>query len=129
MPLLSFDHVNIRTSNIDAMIAWYDDVLGIKQGHRPAFANPGAWLYLGDACVVHLVDLDTPPTPYRDDENIRLEHFAFRASGYADFTANLDAHGIAYTPVPADVAGTVLVFLRDPDGNAIHVDFPLSEMA
>ncbi|NNF90492.1 MAG: glyoxalase, partial [Boseongicola sp.] len=36
-------------------------------------------------------------------------------------------HGIAYKLFPFEALDTVLVFIRDPDGNRIHVDFPASE--
>ena len=51
------DHVNVRTANLDAMIEWYGDMLGMKTGPRPDFSFPGAWLYAGDDPVIHLVGL------------------------------------------------------------------------
>ena len=128
MPLTAFDHVNIRTANLDAMVAWYDDILGIAKGARPNFPVPGAWLYLGDRAVIHLIEADPAPMIHQEGENLRMEHVAFRATGMAGFTERLDQRGIAYKLVPFDEIDTVLVFLRDPDGNRIHVDFPLSEM-
>ncbi|MCJ7873093.1 VOC family protein [Phaeobacter sp. J2-8] len=59
--LTGFDHVNIRTTNLDTMIAWYGDILGLHPGKRPPFRFPGAWLYLGDRAVVHLVAVDGTP--------------------------------------------------------------------
>jgi len=129
MPLTSFDHVNIRTVNLDAMVAWYDEVLGLKAGYRPDFPVPGAWLYLGDTCVLHLIEADPAPMAHGEGESLRMEHFAFRATGMKDFTDKLDARGIPYKLFPFDAIETVLVFLRDPDGNRIHVDFPASEHA
>jgi catechol 2,3-dioxygenase-like lactoylglutathione lyase family enzyme len=128
MPLTAFDHVNIRTANLDAMVAWYDDILGIAKGARPNFPVPGAWLYLGDRAVIHLIEADPAPMIHQEGESLRMEHVAFRATGMAGFTEKLDQRGIAYKLVPFDEIDTVLVFLRDPDGNRIHVDFPLSEM-
>ena len=37
--------------------AFYDRVLGMKAGDRPPFPFPGAWIYLGDTPVLHLVDV------------------------------------------------------------------------
>lgn len=59
--LTAFDHVNICTRNLDRMIAWYGDILGLRPGARPPFAFEGAWLYIGDSAVVHLVQVDTDP--------------------------------------------------------------------
>ena len=81
MPLTRFDHVNVRTGNLDTMIEWYGEVLGLRPGPRPDFAFPGAWLYLGDDAVVHLVGIDKAPKA----EDPSLEHVAFAARGMADF--------------------------------------------
>ena len=123
--LLGFDHVNIRTANLDAMIAWYSDILGLNPGARPDFGFPGAWLYLGDKAVVHLVGTDTPPQTGGD---IALEHAAFRATGMPEFLAKLDANSIEYRLGVIEAVKTVQVNLSDPDGNHLHIDFDLSEM-
>ena len=127
MPLVAFDHVNIRTSHLDKMVAWYDRVLGITSGARPGISAPGAWLYLGDTCVLHLIEADPAPMVYAEGESLRMEHFAFRAEGLADFIANLDANSVDYNLFELDDLEVVLVFIRDPDGNRIHVDFAASE--
>lgn len=129
MPLLAFDHVNIRTVNLDGLVAWYEDVLGLRSGPRPDFPVPGAWLYLAEACVLHLIEADPPPTPYTDGESLRMEHMAFRAEGMDAFVAKLDERAIAYKLFPFEALDIVLVFLRDPDGNRIHVDFAATEKA
>jgi len=127
MPLLAFDHVNIRTVNLDSMIAWYDEVLGLKSGPRPEFPVAGAWLYLGEACVLHLIEADPAPMVHSDGESLRIEHIAFRAEGMDAFLSRLEAYGVPSKLFPFEALGIVLVFIRDPDGNRLHVDFPASE--
>lgn len=122
--LTAFDHVNIRTANLDAMMAWYADILGLRAGFRPDFAFPGAWLYLGDTAVIHLVGVDTAPQAGGD---VTLEHVAFRASGLKRFLALLDAQGMPYRLSPIEAINTVQVNISDPDGNHLHIDFDLSE--
>ena len=41
MQLNKLDHVNVRTENLDAMVTWYTNVLGMRSGDRPNFAFPG----------------------------------------------------------------------------------------
>ncbi|WP_371933297.1 VOC family protein [Ruegeria discodermiae] len=60
MPIRRLDHVNVVTSNLEEMVAWYETVLGLRSGPRPDFSFGGAWLCAGDAPIVHLVD-DTGP--------------------------------------------------------------------
>jgi catechol 2,3-dioxygenase-like lactoylglutathione lyase family enzyme len=124
MSLLAFDHVNIRTVNLDSMVAWYERILGLRSGPRPDFPVPGAWLYLNDTCVVHLIEADPPPQEHREGESLRMEHMAFRAEGMADFISHLEVNSVDHKLFPFDALGIVLVFIRDPDGNRIHVDFP-----
>lgn len=121
--LTGFDHVNIRTTNLDTMIAWYGDILGLHPGKRPPFRLPGAWLYLGDRAVVHLVAVDGTPQAGGD---ITLEHFAFRAKGMTDFIALLNQNDIAHSVDPVPGIPLTQINLRDPDGNHIHVDFDTS---
>jgi catechol 2,3-dioxygenase-like lactoylglutathione lyase family enzyme len=123
MPLVSLDHENIQTANLDKMVEWYGDVLGLVSGPRPPFSMGGAWMYIGDAPVVHLVDVENEPK----GTDPRIEHFSFMATGMAGFLAKLKQHGIAYTIDPVPQADIVQVNLHDCSGNHIHVDFSKTE--
>ena len=125
MPIEGQDHVNIRTSRLDEMIEFYEDVLELRNGWRPPFSFPGAWMYLGDLAIVHLVHCDKEPTAPADD--LKLEHFALRASGLTDFLDKLQARGIAYSVDEVPDYDRVQVNFHDPDGIHIHVDFPADE--
>lgn len=123
MPLTAFDHVNIRTVNLPKMVEWYETVLGLRSGDRPEFHVPGAWLYLGDTCVLHLIEADPAPAIHSEDESLRMEHIAFRAVGLEDFTNHLEEQDVTFKLFPFEALGIVLVFVRDPDGNRLHIDF------
>lgn len=118
--LTAFDHVNIRTANLDAMIAWYGEILGLHPGPRPPFAFPGAWLYLDGRAVVHLVGVAAAPQAGGD---LALEHFSFRAEGMDGFVEKLTQSGIAHSVDPVPGIDVTQINLHDPDGNHIHVDF------
>ncbi|MEM9107859.1 MAG: VOC family protein, partial [Pseudomonadota bacterium] len=92
MQLKRLDHVNVVTSNLDAMIAWYTDILGMKEGERPSFPFPGAWMYIGEDAVIHLVGAE------REMQSIEpnIEHFAISAIGLGDLVATLDERGIEF---------------------------------
>ncbi|WP_171103994.1 VOC family protein [Ruegeria sp. HKCCD7255] len=120
MTLTAFDHVNVRTANLDDMVDWYGQVLGLYPGKRPDFNFPGAWLYLNDVAVVHLVGVSEDPVA---GGNPSLEHFAFKATGLDEFVGKLKKLGIAHTIDPVPGIALVQVNLSDFDGNHIHVDF------
>lgn len=126
MPLRRLDHVNLRTRHLKEMLEFYRDALGMKPGPRPNFDFGGAWLYCGDAPVVHLVDVDnvTEPSPA-----LTLQHFAFAADDLGPFLQRLEQLGI---PVRLGFLRDFClcqVNVHDPDGNHLHIDFPLREAA
>lgn len=125
MQIGKLDHVNVRTANLEAMVAWYGDMLGMKPGKRPNFPFPGAWLYTGDNAAIHLIGIDKAPPEQAD---LRLEHFAFQASGFQSLKDRLEAAGAKYDVNPVPGAGITQINCWDPDGNHIHVDFPNSEV-
>lgn len=119
------DHINLRTSRLEAMIDWYGRVLDMHPGPRPGFPFPGAWLYAGDAPLVHLVGIEQEPGS--DPGDLKLEHGAFRASGYAGFVARLDAARERHEIVKLPDFPIIQVNVWDPDGNHLHIDFDSGE--
>ena len=51
------DHFNIRTRNLADTVRFYEEVLEFKNGDRPNFTFPGAWMYSEGKPVVHIVDI------------------------------------------------------------------------
>ncbi|MGI9413135.1 MAG: VOC family protein [Hyphomicrobiales bacterium] len=124
MPLQRLDHVNLRTTRLDAMIAWYGRVLGMHMGDRPPFPFPGAWLYSGDDATVHLIGVDGEP---QAGGALSLEHFAFSATGLGAMLAALERDAVPYKLADVPGFGIIQINLWDPDGNHLHVDFKAEE--
>ena len=120
MTLRRLDHVTVLCSDLDRSRAFYAQALGMRDGERPAFNFPGAWLYAGDRPVVHLVG-------GRNDGALNstgsFDHFAFDAEDLDGARSRLKDHDIAFTE--AEVPGGRLhqVFLHDPDGVMIELNF------
>lgn len=120
MSMVRLDHVNIRTTRLDEMAAFYEDVLGLKRGKRPNFGFGGAWHYCKGQAVVHLVEA-TRRVPAGEAQ---VEHFAFRNSGSMKrFQAKLRKHDAPYNVVSLDEINMRQVNVFDPDGNKIEVQF------
>lgn len=119
MKVTGFSHVNVRTSRLDAMIAWYGDILDMHPGPRPEFAFRGAWLYVGKDPLIHLVEVAKEPQAYE----LKIEHYAFDATGMGEFAKKLDDRDIPYSVDPVPGFPLVQINCHDPDGNHIHIDF------
>ena len=123
MALLRLDHVNIRCADLDRSRAFYADALGLKEGARPAVGIPGAWLYLGDDPVVHLVDaramiaIETQPTG-------AFDHVAFEAQDFEATRARLERAGVSFQANDFPDFGLKQVFFLDPDGVKVELNFP-----
>jgi len=124
MAMYWLDHVNIRTSNLDAMSAFYEDVLGLPRGKRPSFGMGGAWHYCGKQAVVHLVE----STKKLKTEEAQIEHFALRAGGTVKaFQKKMRETDTPYKVVPLTEINMIQVNVFDPDGNKIEIQFAASE--
>jgi catechol 2,3-dioxygenase-like lactoylglutathione lyase family enzyme len=122
MEIGKLDHVNIRTTRLDIMIDWYTNVLGMHSGARPDFPFPGAWMYAGGVAAVHLVGINDK-SGIGSEVDLKLEHFAFSATGGAKFEAKLQEMSVQYRRADIPEIGLYQINLWDADGNHIHLDF------
>ncbi|MEM9707512.1 MAG: VOC family protein [Pseudomonadota bacterium] len=126
MTIQRLDHVNVVTANLEEMVAWYEAILGLRSGSRPDFPFGGAWLYAGDAPVVHLVE-DGKQSRTGSEAPLKLEHFAFSATGASAFERKLEEYGDPFTKTEVKGAGAIQFHVSDPDGNHVHIDFDINE--
>ena len=123
MVIDGLDHITLKVADLNASRRFYVDVIGLREGDRPPFDTPGAWLYSGDRPIVHLVagrDGGSAPTG-------ALDHVALRATGLAAMVARLAGAGIAHQAFTVPALGLKQIFIRDPDGVRIELTFKASE--
>jgi catechol 2,3-dioxygenase-like lactoylglutathione lyase family enzyme len=106
------------------------DLLGLEVGHRPPLAFPGYWLYTGGEPTVHLIgphDADRGLPPRAPARTGLLDHVAFSCTGLAAMKAKLAERGVEYAErvVPRD--GQVQLFLTDPNGVSVELNYPDAE--
>ena len=126
MKIGKLDHVNIRTTQLETMIDWYTNIMGMRSGDRPDFPFPGAWMYAGAVAAVHLVGIDDVPGT-GSEVDLKLEHFAFSATGGAKFEAKLQKMSVQYRRADIPEISLYQINLWDADGNHIHLDFPIDD--
>ena len=124
MTVTALNHVNIVTGDLEATRTFYADVVGLIDGDRPSFDFPGAWLYCGREAVIHLAGVDDQP----DEGAGVIDHIAFEARGLDDTIGLLEGREIPFHV--RDVPGRDIrqVFLRDPNGVKIELNFRGAEV-
>src|SRR5580692_10265797 len=93
MALTRLDHFTILCADLARSRTFYSDVLGMVDGDRPPFDFPGAWLYVGDRPVVHLVG-------DRNKDGITttgsFDHYAFDAKDLIGMCKRLKESGVKF---------------------------------
>ena len=139
MPLTHLEHYLIQTEDLEGTKDWYVDVLGMREGDHPDFKFPVYWLYVGDEPVLHLTvggkDVTENRKKYLGQQSDAthgsgvVDHIAFRATGLRDMMGHLDDRGIEYTKRQVDDQGLFQLFLIDPNGVKVELNFANAEAA
>jgi catechol 2,3-dioxygenase-like lactoylglutathione lyase family enzyme len=119
MSLKSLDHYTVCVSDLNVSVKFYEEILGLKSGPRPNFGFPGAWIYLGDAPVVHLIAGRESKT----SETGSFDHIAFRGTSVEDTIGRLEEQGIAFRRNEIEDFGLTQLFIHDPDGVMVELNF------
>ncbi|MBV7545621.1 VOC family protein [Pseudomonas sp. PDM26] len=142
MQVRKLAHYSIRSFDLEKSSQFYERVLGFTPGYRPPFDFPGVWLYMGgdeqDFGTVHIIGID-PSNPeglkkYLGDKEIPLkgtgtvDHIAFLVTGLVEFWSVFKAQGIAWRDRTVPSLGLHQVFIEDPSGVTIELNFPASEI-
>lgn len=128
MALDGLDHVNIRVGSdrLKPVRDFYVDLLGLEEGERPPFPFPGHWLYLGGRPVIHLAGREGLE-PGTDTGGI--DHVAFSAHDLRSTRARLDQQGVAYDERTVPLLGLHQLFITDPAGVKVELNFAAAEAA
>jgi catechol 2,3-dioxygenase-like lactoylglutathione lyase family enzyme len=118
-------HVAINVRDIDAAIAWYDQILGFEVERRDfirGFRGRNALLKHGDFRVELFQNENIVPRPAEQPpapgtEMLGYRQMAFTVANLRGFTEMLEKKGADITARRAD--GTVL-FIRDNSGNVLE---------
>ena len=145
MAIEGMNHFTILTDDVEATRDFYCVLLDLTVGWRPDFNFPGLWLYAGDTAtyanaVVHIIgyDADDPEglkqyLGERDPASLQgtgvVDHVAFFATGLAQTLARLQAHGVEGRERSVPVLGLHQVFVDDPNGVVVELNFPAAEKA
>ena len=124
MAISAMNHFTVLTDDVPRTVHFYCNLLGLADGARPDLGFPGAWLYAGDAAILHIVggqarEKLTPGV---------IDHMAFSAKGLAETLAMLITYNIEHTCRRQTGTGIWQVFLFDPNGARVELDFSADEV-
>ena len=114
--LTGLNHANISTTKLTETVDFFTRVMGMHVGPRPDFGFGGAWLYLGDKPVIHLVE-----RPCAKEPDGALDHVSFTVPDLAAELLRLDGLGVAYrwSEIPSGFGKQA--FVLDPNGVTIEL--------
>lgn len=132
MPLVTLDHFLVYANDLEASKNFYSEVLGFEVGHRPPFTFDGYWLYLGGKAVVHLATAEASAemtdylgerSPHSGEDTGAVDHIAFRGENFTAFKERLDTLGITYRYKLVPAFNIHQLFIKDPDGVTLELNF------
>ena len=140
---LALNHFSIRTTDMEATRIFYEGALGLTVGPRPPFPFPGIWLYNGSHsdvanAMVHVIgiDLNDPEglKQYLGDRDLSslkgtgaVDHIALFATGLEAKLRHLQEQGIAVRERTVPAIGLHQLFMDDPNGVVIELNYPAAE--
>ncbi len=125
MAILGMNHFTVLSADLDRTLAFYCDLLGLRNGPRPPFDFPGAWLYSADTAVLHVIAGRALPAEAAGV----IDHMAFTGQDLVSTVASLQQRGIRFDLRRLVGDGTWQLFCHDPDGARVEIDFDAAEPA
>ena len=137
MPLSQLEHYLLQPEDLEATKDWYVRVLGLSVGPHPDFGFPVYWLYIGETAVLHMTQGGAKASAERlrylgqESQATRgsgvIDHVAFRATALAETIAHLERLGVAFRERQVEDQGLYQLFLLDPNGVKVELNFAAAE--
>jgi catechol 2,3-dioxygenase-like lactoylglutathione lyase family enzyme len=115
------DHVALTVRDLEASIAWYQEVLGLERPHN-AWNNNPAVLCAGDTCVaLFAARTDNPAETPDIYTTIVMKHLAFRVDrpNFEAAQTTLRARGIDFKFADHDISHSI--YFNDLSGHLLEI--------
>ena len=126
MATLGLNHVNIRTLDIVATVRFYTHILGFRyDGPKQVGGFARNWLYdQAGRPVIHLREM----APGADSTGA-IDHIALTCDDMPAVLDRLEAEDVRFAARDNPTDGIVQVFVTDPNGVTLELNFPLPATA
>jgi catechol 2,3-dioxygenase-like lactoylglutathione lyase family enzyme len=120
MPVNGVDHVNIRTMDVASSARFYVDIFDFEFRKGPlVMGNQANWLFDANGHpIIHFRELPADSTSTGP-----IDHIALSCHGKTDILARLEARGIKFFVGDGLLPGITQVFLKDPHGVPLELNF------
>jgi catechol 2,3-dioxygenase-like lactoylglutathione lyase family enzyme len=119
MPIVTWDHVHLRSPDPEATATWLQDILGgviIRGAGRIDVKLGGANVFIAPVAAGDGVNAP-PATPYQG-----LDHFGLTVKDIDAVAAEIKAKGVEFTKEPTTIRpGVRICFIRGPQGISIEL--------
>jgi catechol 2,3-dioxygenase-like lactoylglutathione lyase family enzyme len=126
-PVRRIDHVNIRTEHMEESADFYVRLLGLTRTVPPGMPAGLVAIWLRDDNDYPLIHLNAPSADEPDRSGVidtgRLHHVAFDCEGHDGVIATLEAMGAAYECNLVESIGLRQIFVLDPNGLRLELNF------
>jgi catechol 2,3-dioxygenase-like lactoylglutathione lyase family enzyme len=121
MTASSINHVSLHAIDLDESVQFYEHVLGMQRIATPNFAFPEQWLRL-DGQQLHLFVRDDARAPTFHHVGLNVDDF--EAVYWRAREEVLNDESTFFSGMYELPDGAVLMYLRDPAGNLLEIDWP-----
>src|SRR3954447_26158648 len=121
MNATSINHVSIHAQDLEISTAFYEQLFGMKRIPAPNFAFPVAWLRLGRK-QLHLFVRSDAQAPQFHHVGLNVDDFA--AVYWRGREERVRDGSAVFSRMYELPDGSVQMYLRDPAGNLVEVDWP-----
>lgn len=138
MALTELNHFFVRARDVERSRSFYCDALGFEVMPRPALPFPGYWLGVNGKVQVHMGLDGVPQAPDyyygTTDASARsnagvVDHIAFQGTDADAMAQRLARLGLPIRTRHLAEIQLLQIFVADPDGLMIELNFPSVESA
>ena len=115
-----FNHVSIHAVDMEESVRFYTEIFGMERIPSPTFRHHVEWLRLGDQ-QLHLFLRETPAPEFH---HIGLDVDDFEAAYLKAKELGAQEGDTWFSPIYELPDGSVQMYLRDPAGNLVELDWP-----